>query len=92
MLTLNSRIALRDGLRSVDVDDATVITDRNADHCYGVELIARRIWQLIPRSGTVAEICEALLMEYEVDRELCQREVLVFLNQCSLSGLIRIID
>jgi hypothetical protein len=40
----------------------------------------------------VAELCEALLREYDVDRETCEREVLEFLNDSNFEGLIQTAD
>ena len=89
-ITLNSRVRLRAGLEAMDIDEATVIANAGGD--YGLELIARRIWQLIPSTATVAEVCEMLLKEYEVDRETCQREVLEFLNDSTRQGLTEAVD
>jgi len=89
-ITLNSRVRFRDDLEAMDIDEATVLA--NAGGGYGVELIARRICQLIPLTATVAELCDVLLQEYEVDRETCEREVLEFLNESALEGLTEIAD
>jgi hypothetical protein len=88
MIDLNSRVSLRDDLQCMDVDNAMIIANAGGD-CYGLELIARRIWQLLRRAGTVSELCEALLKEYDIDRETCEREVLEFLNDSTREGLIR---
>jgi len=91
-LTLNSRVRLRDDFHAMDIDDAIVIANERGGNCYGLELIARRIWQLLPRAATVAELCEVLLKEYDVDRETCEREVLEFLNDSVREGLIQTAD
>ena len=91
-LTLNSRISRREQLHSMDIDEATVIANRSGGNCYGVELIGRRIWQLLDHDSTVAELCELLLQEYAIDRETCEREVLEFLNDSVREDLIQTVD
>jgi hypothetical protein len=89
-ITLDSRICLRHDLQTMDIDDATFVATDNGG--YGVELIARRIWQLLPRAPLVADLCELLLKEYDVDRERCEREVLEFLTDSARAGLIEKFD
>jgi hypothetical protein len=91
-ITSTSKISLRPSLQAMDVDDATVIANGSGGDCYGLELISRRIWQLLDRPTMVAELCEALLREYDVDRETCEREVLEFLNDSNFEGLIQTAD
>jgi hypothetical protein len=92
MITLHSRVSLREGFQTMDVDDATIVAGESRGDCYGLELIARRIWQLLRQESTVAELCDALMNEYEVDRATCEREVLEFLNDSTHEGLIRVAD
>jgi hypothetical protein len=92
VITLNSRVRLNADLHTMEVDEATIVADGGGSDCYGLELIARRIWQLLPRAGSVAELCETLLKEYDVDRETCELGVLEFLNESMREGLIRTAD
>lgn len=88
-ITLDSTISLRDDVEIIRVDDATIVTDAAAGDFYGMELIAGRIWELLPRGGNVAALCDTLMNEYHVDRETCERDVLEFLNDAMSQGLIR---
>jgi hypothetical protein len=92
IITLNSKVGLCDDLRTMDIDDAIVVANGSGGDPYGLELIARRIWQLLHRPATVAELCETLLKEYDIDRETCEREVLEFLNDSTREDLIRTAD
>jgi hypothetical protein len=73
----------------VDVDDASLISSDRTGECYGLEALPRRIWELFPLTGTVSELCDRLLSEYDVDRDTCEREVLELLNDMAREGLIR---
>jgi hypothetical protein len=91
-ITLSSKVSLRDDLETMPIDDAFVIANGSGGECYGVEGIAKRICQLLQSSMTVSELCDALMQEYEVDRETCEREVLEFLTDSAHEGLIRVLD
>jgi hypothetical protein len=89
-VTLQSTVRLCPDLQLMDIDEATVIAPQNGGNCYGVESIAKRIWQLIGQTETVAELCEVLLKEYLIDAETCELEVLEFFNESGRQGLIQV--
>jgi hypothetical protein len=59
---------------------------------YGLNTVGSRIWKLIQEPRTVHEIRDALLEEYEVEPERCERDVLVLLQELASKGLIEIKD
>ena len=59
---------------------------------FGLNEVATRIWQLTESVATVASICAAMQMEYEIDQARCEQEVVVCLAQMIAEGLIRVID
>lgn len=90
-INLNSRVSLCAGLDAMEVDDAIIISG-DVGGSYGLEMIARRIWELLTRPTTVAELCEVLLGEYDIDRETCERDVLAFLHDSARESLIQTTD
>lgn len=89
-ITLSSVIRRRSGLSTQDVDGTLVVADETSTWCYGMELIAGQIWQLLDRLGTVADVCAALATEYDVPRQTCESEVLEFVQELKREGLIEI--
>jgi hypothetical protein len=90
-MNVDSIIRKRDGLLTQNVDDATVLGNAATGCYFGVDQIARRIWQLLDQPRTVDALCEALLQEYEIDPEVCQKDVMEFVNELSREGLIEIV-
>ena len=57
---------------------------------YNLGEIGGDIWTLIEKSISVQEVVEALLTEYQVEREDCVEQVLTFLQQLYNEKLINI--
>ena len=87
-IDLSTVIRQRDGLQAHDVDETLVLTDEKSACCYGLDFIARRIWQLVKRPKSVAALCAMLADEYHIDQESCERDILGFLGELRREGLI----
>jgi len=59
---------------------------------YGLEGPGGRIWQLIETPRTVADVCSALLEEFEVDPDACLADVREFLSDLLKEGLVRVVE
>jgi hypothetical protein len=58
---------------------------------YGMDSVARRIWELIAEPRRVADLCDQLIVEYAVERQVCERDVCAFLAELNKEALIRIV-
>ncbi len=92
MITLASKLNRYADLPVQTVDDAIVIESTTEDRCYGMESVARRVWELLESPQTVAELCDKLLQEYDIDPEECRKDVVSFVNDLAAEGLIRVVD
>jgi Coenzyme PQQ synthesis protein D (PqqD) len=59
---------------------------------YGLDTVATRIWYLITEPTRVEDIAAALLREYDVDPDRCERELLAFLERLAERGLLEVTD
>ena len=57
---------------------------------YGLDDIGASLWRMLNEPRRVDELVEALLGEYEVDREECQRDVIALLGELAVRGLVEI--
>ena len=64
-----------------DLDDALVMLDPEQGRYYELDRTGARIWTLLEVARSAADMRDALLLEYDVTPERCEREVLAFLNQ-----------
>ena len=79
-INLNSTITRNEDLLSGMVDDEAVIMSINSGSYHFINETGRRIWELIEQPKTVAQICDILIEEFDVDRETCQKDVLQYLK------------
>ncbi|MGZ6195745.1 MAG: PqqD family protein, partial [Candidatus Binataceae bacterium] len=54
--------------------------------------IGASIWRMLNEPRRVDELVDALLGEYEVDREECQRDVIELVGELAVRGLVEIND
>jgi hypothetical protein len=53
--------------------------------------IGTQIWQRLERSMTVAELCEDLQAVYDVDGSVLERDVITFLENMRIQGLLEVV-
>lgn len=58
--------------------------------CYGMNRTASRIWQMLDGPKTVKSICTALVADFEVDFETCERAVISLLEELRAEGLVSV--
>jgi len=71
-------------------DDELLAVDAEASVCFSLNESAGRIWALIEAPTTLRTICTQLCSEYDVDEEICFREVSAVLQQLSQASLVTI--
>ena len=97
-MTSNGAIALTQTLvRQEEIlasvmEDEVVMMNLQTDSYYGTNAVGTRIWELLEQPLTVAELCQLLQEEFEVDDETCQQDVLPFLEKIIDEKLVRIIE
>lgn len=75
---------------SADVDGELVMMSIERGNYYGLSGIGSRIWQLIETPVTVSALCDKLLEEYDVERSVCEVDVLEFLGKLAEQELIKV--
>jgi len=81
MLNENSRIVLKEGLEVVDLAGEKAMMDFDTGKYYLLKGAANELWELIGNEITVKELIDALMAEFEVDRETCFKDTVRFLSQ-----------
>lgn len=73
-----------------DMGGEVVILDLQSGTYYGLDLLAARVWSLIEQPASVSAIRDAIVADHDVDAETCERDILVFLKQMQVAGLVEI--
>jgi len=79
------------GLAEADVDGDLVALHIENGTYYSFNETAARIWALLERPKSVAELCATLAAEFEVDAQACAGDVLVLLRDLEKDGLVELI-
>jgi hypothetical protein len=75
-----------------DLSGEAAILHVDSGQYYGLDPVGARIWALVQQPCSVRALCDAILEEYEVEPERCERDVCQLLESLSGAGLIEIRD
>jgi hypothetical protein len=88
MISLNSKVMVAEGLATADLGEEVVILQFDSGVYFGLNEVGARIWQLLQEPKSVSEIEEALVAEYDIDRESCSLDLVELLQQLTDQKLI----
>ena len=89
-IDLSSMATRNEAIVFTDLDDSIVMMDVDEGQYYELETVGAKIWTLIEAPRSVAEICDALVDEFEVDPDTCRDETLEFLKTASEHRIVQI--
>jgi hypothetical protein len=87
-MKLTDKVVIPTQVMARQVGDETVILDLASGTYFGLDPVGARIWQLMGDGKTLAEICEKMLEEYEVEREQLETDVLRLTGELLERGLV----
>ncbi|HEX2776830.1 MAG TPA: PqqD family peptide modification chaperone [Candidatus Acidoferrales bacterium] len=70
-------------------EESAILSLKNSVY-YGMDPVGTRVWSLLKQPRSIEELRDTLLMEYEVDAELCERDLLNLLEKMRSEGLIEV--
>ena len=68
-------LTLSEHAHHVRMDDQIIVADMRSGHYFGLDGVGARVWELLDRRATRSGIIERLLAEYEVSRDVLERDV-----------------
>lgn len=81
-------IVAADNLVSCDLADETALLHFPSGIYYGLNPVGRYVWNLIQTPKSFDELRDAVVKEYDVERERCERDLLALLEELSAARLI----
>jgi hypothetical protein len=72
------------------VGEEMVILDLATGSYLGLDPLGARIWQLITQRNTLAAVLDAVVAEYEVDRETAANDLLALIGEMRAHGLVTV--
>lgn len=92
MISSSSVVVATSDQVSSDLAGEAVILHLGQGMYYGLDEVGARVWQLVQLPCTPADICSAIIAEYDVAPERCQQDVLVLLGELATAELIEVRD
>ncbi len=89
-MNLNQKIIFSDTVFAQEVDGEMVLLDMNSENYFGLDEVGTSIWQAMQESGSLDEVYQAMLEQYEVEPEVLEKDLLDFAQKLSDSGLAEI--
>jgi hypothetical protein len=83
-------VSRRAELIETEVDGELVALHVDNGTCYGFNGTATRIWGLIERPRRLSELRDELVREFDVDPELCERQLGELLKELEVDGLVEL--
>jgi hypothetical protein len=75
---------------SCEVNGETVILHFDSGNYFGLNDVGTLVWNMIGQPRRVSDLRDAIVHEFEVEPERCERELLNLLAELSERGLIEV--
>lgn len=90
ILAVHSVVSAVDNQVSCPLGEEAAILNLRNNVYYGLDPVGARVWTLLQQPRSVTELRDALLEEFEVDAERCERDLLGLLEKMRSEGLIEV--
>jgi len=85
-------MACKDGFIESVIDDEIVALSIERGTCYGMNRLGSRIWNLLAKPIRISDLCATLVAAYDVDSDICERQVLDLLEELRAEGLLATLE
>jgi hypothetical protein len=87
-VTLTDRVAVHPSVISRELSGETVLLNLESGVYYGLDGVATRVWQLLQQDRTIAEVCDAVLAEYDVELDVVREDVSRLVGELRERGIV----
>ena len=77
----NEKIIIKKQLNVTDLSGEKVMIDFESGKYFMIKGVGNDIWDLLSKEITPQQIIDKLLEEYDVEKEVCEKEVMDFLGK-----------
>jgi hypothetical protein len=72
-------------------EESVILNMKNSSY-YGLNAVGASIWKLLQQRRSVGELRDAIVDEYEVEPDRCERDVLELLDKLKSEGLVQVVE
>jgi len=89
-VTIDSPVAQAEGVLYRNLDGEAVLVHLASGACFELDAIGTQVWEMIGGGETLANVVDALLADYGVDRAIAEQDLVALVNELAAHGLVRI--
>ena len=89
-MNLNQKIIFADTVFAQEVDGEMVLLDMESENYFGLDEVGTAIWQAMQKYGTLQEVLNAMLEQYDVEEEVLEKDLSDFVEKLVESGLVEV--
>ena len=89
-LSLDSKVAANPAAISTDLDGEVVILDTNKGVYYGLDAVGAAIWNRIQQPARLEDVRDAVLGEYAVETDACERDLFALIQNLYSNSLVSV--
>lgn len=86
------RVKIPSHVMARTVEDETAILNLASGTYFGLDPVGARIWGFLSEGKTLAEVCDAMMEHYDVDRETIERDLDALLIKLAEHGLVESVE
>ena len=91
-ISLEHRVVAPEDVMFRDLDGEAVLLNLDNESYYGLDNVGTRIWQVLTSSLSIQMAIDALVGEFDVDRDQLKADVLALVGELRKDGLVRVED
>lgn len=91
-ISLSTRIRVAPDAVSRTVAGEALIVDMKSGHYFGLDAVGTRAWELIGHGGTLENVLDSMLEEFEVERERLEVDLRRLAEELLARGLVVGVD
>jgi hypothetical protein len=84
------RLSRSEEMLSTELDQETVLMSIDAGAYYGLEGVARSVWESLEKPLTFSDLVARMVEAYEVAPDACSADLQRFLAEMEREGLLRV--
>jgi len=89
-MNLNQKVTFADTVFAQEVDGEMVLLDMESENYFGLDEVGTAIWQAMQEHGSLQEVFDDLLKQYDVEAEVLEHDLSDFIGKLVESGLVEV--
>jgi ornithine carbamoyltransferase len=89
-MNLNQKVTFADTVFAQEVDGEMVLLDMESENYFGLDEVGTAIWQAMQEHGSLQEVFDDLLKQYDVEAEVLEHDLSDFVGKLVESGLVEV--